>query len=60
MCVCTLLKANSMGERVRAYALEGKKTASSKHLFKWGAIFRIGNGSHCKFWLDRYIMLLYV
>jgi len=24
MCVCTLLKANSMGERVRVYALRGK------------------------------------
>jgi hypothetical protein len=25
MCICTLLKANSMGERVRACALKGKK-----------------------------------
>jgi hypothetical protein len=29
LCICTLLKANPIGERVRAYALMGKKTASS-------------------------------
>ena len=27
MCVCTLLKANPMGRRVKACALRGKKTA---------------------------------
>lgn len=23
-----------------------------KHLFKWGATFRVSNGKHCKFWED--------
>jgi len=26
-----------------------------KHLFKWGAIFRIGDECHCKFWLDGWL-----
>ena len=30
MCVCTLLNANPMGGRLRAYAVKGKKTASVK------------------------------
>ena len=23
-----------------------------KHLFKWGSVFKVGNGKHCKFWDD--------
>jgi len=23
-----------------------------KHLFKWGAVFKVRNGDHCKFWED--------
>ena len=23
-----------------------------KHLFKWGAIFKVGNGKNCRFWQD--------
>ena len=32
MCVYTLLKANPMGERVKTYALKGKKTAFTTYV----------------------------
>lgn len=27
-----------------------------KHLFKWGAIFKVGNGNFCRLWQDCWIM----
>ena len=23
-----------------------------KHLFKWGAVYKVGNGQYCSFWQD--------
>lgn len=27
-----------------------------KHLFKWGAIFKVGNGDNCRFWQDCWLL----
>lgn len=53
-----ILKAKYMGQ---GGFLESKTKGSSqfwmglhkvKHLFNWGAIFKIRNGDHCRFWED--------
>lgn len=53
-----ILQAKYMGSGV---FFNSKVTGSSqfwrglhkvKHLFKWGAIFKVGNGRLCKFWQD--------
>lgn len=27
-----------------------------KHLFKWGAIYKVGNGKLCRFWQDCWVL----
>jgi hypothetical protein len=33
-----------------------KRLHKVKHLFKWGAIFRVRNSLNCRFWQDFWVM----
>jgi hypothetical protein len=54
-----ILQAKYMDSRVFFFHSDNKGSSQFwpglhkvKHLFKWGALYKVGNGQHCSFWQD--------
>jgi hypothetical protein len=45
-----------LGSKIKGSSQFWQELHKVKHLFKWGAIFKVENGKLCRFWQDSWIM----